>query len=226
VNIWAIVPVKPLNRAKSRLSSVLDASDREALSKGMLEHTLLTLSQVRGIAGTLLISRDTAALALARNYGAQTVQETGDTELISSLTRATQVVSTWNAGGILIVAADIPFMTVKDVEDMLALAKNGPNPTCMVIAPDRHHNGTNAMLVIPPNQFAYRYGEGSFEKHCQAAQESGAAIHVFESPTLGLDIDVPEDLTLYQTMIEQERSNNGHLHQRTFEQPSEEVPKG
>ena len=57
VNIWAIVPVKPLNRSKSRLAPVLDGKQREALSRQMLEQTLGTLNQVVGIGGILVISR-------------------------------------------------------------------------------------------------------------------------------------------------------------------------
>ena len=73
-NIWAIVPLKPLNRTKSRLSPVLSQAQRERLSKQIFVNTLITLKKVRGIGGVLVVSRDTAALALARQHEVQTVQ--------------------------------------------------------------------------------------------------------------------------------------------------------
>lgn len=198
MNIWAIVPIKPLNRAKSRLAGVLDGKQREALSREMLEQTLGTLKKVQGIGGVLVISRDTGALSIARRYEAQTVQESGSPELNEALTRATKVVATWNARGVLVVASDIPLMCVEDLEGMLALAKY---PPAVVVAPDRHRDGTNALLIRPPELIPYRFGEGSFQKHLDVAESVDVKAHIYESPTLGLDVDTPADLDLYREML-------------------------
>lgn len=200
MNIWAIVPVKPLNRSKSRLASVLDGKQREALSKQMLEKTLNTLRQVEGIGGILVISRDNAVLSMARRLDVQTVQESGAPELNDALERATQVVTTWEASGVLIVASDIPFMAAKDIEGMLALADQ---PRIVVIASDRHGEGTNALLLQPPGLIPYCYGEGSFRKHVAATRKINVPVRVYGSPTVALDVDVPADLKLYHEMLTQ-----------------------
>jgi 2-phospho-L-lactate guanylyltransferase len=122
VTIWAIVPVKPLNRSKSRLSPVLTGKQRETLSKQMLELTLKTLKQVEAISGILVISRDTAALSLARRFKVQTVQESGTPELNDALARATNVVMSWNAKACLVLASDIPLMTPQDIEALVQLS--------------------------------------------------------------------------------------------------------
>ena len=62
---WAIVPVKPLRRAKSRLGSVLGAEERLALSREMLNRVLEALVRVAEIERTLLVSRDSEAMASA-----------------------------------------------------------------------------------------------------------------------------------------------------------------
>jgi 2-phospho-L-lactate guanylyltransferase len=200
VNIWAIVPVKPLNRSKSRLASVLDGKQREALSKQMLEKTLNTLRQVEGIGGILVISRDNAVLSLARRLNVQTVQESGAPELNDALARATQVVTTWEASGVLIVASDIPFMAAKDIEGMVALADQ---QKIVVIASDRHGEGTNALLLQPPGIIPYCYGEGSFRRHVAEARKANVPVRIFGSPTVALDVDVPADLKLYREMLTQ-----------------------
>ena len=197
-NIWAIVPLKPLNRSKSRLAPVLDIEQREALSREMFVRTLKTLKKVKGIAGILVVSRDTAALALARSYDVQTLQESGAPELNASLTRATQAVLDLNANGVLIVASDIPLLQAEDLEAMIQLAST---PPVTVVATDRRQDGTNVMLVAPPGLFPYAYGKGSCRKHIEAAKAAGAEIHEYDSPALALDVDIPSDLDLYRERL-------------------------
>ena len=70
--VWAIVPIKPLGQSKSRLSDILSRKSRAALSKELLTKTLQVLRGSPSIEKTLVVSRDTAVLALARTLGAQT----------------------------------------------------------------------------------------------------------------------------------------------------------
>jgi 2-phospho-L-lactate guanylyltransferase (CobY/MobA/RfbA family) len=49
MTLWAIVPVKPLRRGKSRLSGVLSEEERTYLNYSMLGSTLRTLAQVKEI---------------------------------------------------------------------------------------------------------------------------------------------------------------------------------
>ncbi len=197
-NIWAIVPVKPLNRSKSRLSTVLDIEQRETFSREMLERTLGILKQVEKISDILVVSRDTAALKHIRQFGVQTLQESGTPELNDSLTRATQVVGSWNASAVLIVAGDIPLLEVGDIEGMIGLAEHSP---AVVIATDRHRDGTNVMLVSPPGLIPYRYGSGSLYRHIEEARAASVEPAHFHSPTIELDVDTPEDFTLYRRML-------------------------
>jgi 2-phospho-L-lactate guanylyltransferase len=212
VNIWAIVPLKPLNRTKSRLSPVLSQAQRERLSEQIFVNTLTTLKKVSGIGGVLVVSRDTAALALARQHEVQTVQESGTPELNDALTRATEAVRLWNAQGVLIVPADIPLLRVHDFESMLERSTGGPE---IVIAPDRHEQGTNALLVRPPGLIPYRYGGASFARHVAEAEAVGAAVHVYRSFSLGLDLDTPTDLEIYrETMSQHPIGELAWLHNR------------
>lgn len=203
-NIGAIVPIKPLHRSKSRLSPVLNSQQREALSRQMLEQTLQTLKRVEDISGVLVVSRDPAALALARRMGVNTLQESGAPELNSSLMRATQVAAAWNAVGVLVVASDIPLMQAEDIAAMIDMAIYPPT---MVIAPDRHRTGTNALLMAPPALFPFQFGEGSFQKHISEAKRSGATVHIYESPTIEFDLDTPSDLILYRELLAQRELN-------------------
>ncbi len=197
MKIWAIVPVKPFNRAKSRLAKVLAAGEREALAEKMLRHVLHVLSGVKQIAGVLVISRDTKILSIAREYAAHTVQESGTPELNAALLRASQVVGAQGADGVLMLPADLPLIQAEDVENLLHIGRY--NMT-VVLCPDRNEEGTNALLVNPPGLIPFSFGPGSFRRHLELAQAAGATIRIHHSERIGLDLDTPLDLSIYHQM--------------------------
>ena len=188
---WAIVPIKPLRRAKSRLSGVLSRDERASLSQQMLERTLEVLKEVPEIERTLVVSRDSHALAIARRHGARTVTERGTPELNNALVRATLVAKTYGVAGVLVLPADLPLIKIEDVKELIRRAED---PPVMVIVPDRHHSGTNALLTCPPGLIEYDFGPESYKRHVARAEEAGARLEICEIASVGLDVDLPEDL--------------------------------
>jgi 2-phospho-L-lactate guanylyltransferase len=197
MGIWTIIPVKPLNRAKSRLAQVLSPLEREQLAELMLRHVLGTVRNVSQVMGTLVISRDGRALAIAREFGARTVQESGAPELNNALMRATQVVTRWNSEAILILPADLPLVAE---EDLRAIIEMGLYNQTVVISTDQSEDGTNALFIRPPGVIDYAYGPGSFRRHIELAKEAGADVKIYQSPRLVLDIDLPADLEIYREL--------------------------
>jgi len=193
--IWAIVPVKPFLRSKSRLAAVLSPEARAGLSRDFLGHALRVLAQVPEISRVLVVSRDPAALALARELHARTVTEAGAPDLNRALTRATLVAVAEHAAAVLILPTDLPLITVADVQTLIAVDRPGPTVT---LAPDRHGTGTNALFVRPPGLVAYAFGGESFAEHTQRALAAGAEVRVCRLPGLALDVDKPEDLAVYR----------------------------
>lgn len=199
MTFWAIVPVKPLQRGKSRLAEVLTQEERLDLNRRLLAHTIDTLTAIPDIEHVLVISRDQAALALAREYGARTVQEHGAPQLNIALARATIVARTYATRGVLILPADLPLITPEDIQTLLARAVD---PPVVVISPDRRRQGTNALLVCPAGLIEYEFGPGSFQRHCTRALQAGARLEICELPSLALDMDLPEDLELVSETLE------------------------
>ena len=195
MTLWAIVPVKPLRRGKSRLSETLSDDERANLNRGLLEHTLATLADLKEIEQVLVISRDPAALAIAREHGARTVREEGQPQLNAALKRATVVAKVYATRGVLVLPADLPLLTREDIQ---ALIERADDPPVVVIAPDRHQTGTNALLISPAGLIEYEFGPDSFKRHCERAERAGARLEVVELPSFGLDLDLPEDLTLLE----------------------------
>jgi 2-phospho-L-lactate guanylyltransferase len=191
MTIWAIVPVKPLRRGKSRLGGMLSEEQRTRLNRYLLTHVLTTLMKIPEIEHTLVVSRDPAALSLTREMGGRTVLEDGAPQFNTAINRATIVAKSQGAHAVLILPADLPL--IKPI-DLSILLRRGKNPPVIVIAPDRRRDGTNGLFVNPAGLIDYGYGPGSFQYHSERANISGARLEIVDRPNLALDLDLPEDL--------------------------------
>jgi len=196
VSLWAVVPVKPLDQAKSRLAGALSPEERVALVQRMLERTLEVLRQVPAVDEIVVVTSDPGVEGWARRGGYRVVREVGQPDLNDALAVATKTAEAHRVDAVLIVHADLPRVTPADLVIMTAFAAFGP--PVVVVAPDRHGKGTNALLCEPPGLIEYRFGEDSFAQHCAQAQAAGARLEICSTPGLALDLDVPEDLEVLQ----------------------------
>ena len=202
MSLWAIIPVKPLSRAKSRLAEVLSSEQRYEFAGMMLRHVLKVVGDSSAVTGSMVISRDTKALAIARDFGAKTIQESNPSDLNPALTRATEIARIWGARAVLVLPADLPFLTS---EDVTTIADMGMEQMTVVIATDRQKDGTNALLMRPAGLIPFSYGSRSFERHVVSAKLAGAEVKYYESETLSLDIDLPDDLSEYNRIVTAEQ---------------------
>ncbi|MFN8412324.1 MAG: hypothetical protein U0Z26_08050 [Anaerolineales bacterium] len=146
--LWAIVPVKPLRRGKSRLAGTLTEDERTQLNQELLEHTLKTLTEVKELDHILVVSRDPHALTIARNYGSKTVQEDGQ-PLFKYRThfRATVVAQIHATHGVLVLPADLPLFKNRRCHRVGLIEQR--NLPVVVIAPDRHKKGNKCFAHGP-----------------------------------------------------------------------------
>ena len=191
MTIWAIVPVKPLRRGKSRLAGMLTEDQRTRLNRYLLEHVLTTLKEIEEIEHTLVVSRDPAALALTREMGGRTVLEDGAPQFNTAINRATIVAKAQGAHAVLVLPADLPLIKPSD---LLSILKRGKKAPVVVIAPDRREDGTNGLFINPAGLIEYGYGPGSFQRHSERAIAGGAKLVIINSRNISLDLDLPEDL--------------------------------
>jgi 2-phospho-L-lactate guanylyltransferase len=199
MKIWAIVPVKSLNRAKSRLSSVLTGPERKQLALRMLRYNLETVSGSGLLSGVLVISRDSDVLHTVQSIDdVIALQEIGVPHLNNALEQARNLLMDWGVDAVLVLPADIPFIASDDLRAMLEM---GRQPGTVVIAPDRHGQGTNAILLHPLEIIDFSFGAGSYQRHQMAARANGAQVFIYQSEGLALDIDTPEDMLIWQDKL-------------------------
>jgi 2-phospho-L-lactate guanylyltransferase len=196
---YAIIPVKPLARAKSRLARALKAPTRAALVRSIFSRTLDVISEVERIDGVIVVSRDLTILELARQRNAIALAES-ESGLNSAITQAAQWAQLHAARSVMIIPVDLPLITSADLD---AVIDRAAEERCVVIAPDRHEDGTNVLLVRPPDAIQFAYGASSFNIHRAQAIERGIIVHEYRSPTTAFDIDVPDDLEWYRALDSQ-----------------------
>jgi 2-phospho-L-lactate guanylyltransferase len=97
-----------------------------------------------------------------------------------------------------LVPGDCPLLSPAELDTLLTLPVSGRSA---LIIPDRHGDGTNALLLTPPDALTPSFGEGSCQRHFELALAQGATPEVVEVPSLGLDIDTGEDFNLLQTTL-------------------------
>jgi len=193
LTLWAIVPVKPFQQAKSRLAGVLSEPERVELSRTMLSQTLEVLREITEITTVVVVSTDRQVLELATVAGAVPLVEPDPPNLNRALRLAGETARAAGASGLLVLPADLPGLSTADLRTMIGLAGR---PPCLVIAPDRHSRGTNALLFTPSALIEFEFGPESFARHVALGRAAGARVEVCKRPALALDLDSPEDLEL------------------------------
>ncbi len=186
---YALVPVKSLSLAKSRLAPYLSLEQREVLVLDMLEHVLHVLHSCSTIEQVAVVSADPQVLQRAREWEARPMREerAGHNP---ALTAAAQRLRAEGASALLTISADLPLLTTYDVESMIALSRRFE----VTLAPSREGTGTSAMLMRPPLAVPYRFGPNSRERHLRAAAQRRLSATLYESYDMAFDIDTIEDV--------------------------------
>lgn len=182
---WAVIPIKRLREAKQRLSPLLSPPERANLASTMLSAVLAAVREVNGLAGIAVVTSDPSLVPADALW----ISDPGN-GLNGAVAAAAVELDRRGASAILIIPADIPFVTAAEIEALLAASRNAS----VVIAPDRSRRGTNALLLAPPRLFGTHFGEDSLAKHVAVAQAKGQVAHICNGPGLAFDIDQPQDL--------------------------------
>jgi 2-phospho-L-lactate guanylyltransferase len=206
MNIWAIIPVKPLRHSKSRLAHIMSPEERAELTASILSRTLIVLQQVESILQVMVVSRDPVALKIARRHGASTYGETERQDLNMALTRAAHITAARRGECLLILPSDLPLVAPEDVEMMIngraytwdrALGEHSYHGRSMAICCDHNGEGTNALLICPPTGYVFQFGPNSFQRHLAEADRLGMSKRIIHAPGLKFDLDTETDWNAY-----------------------------
>ena len=192
--IVALIPVKELARGKQRLKSLLTSEERHLLSKTMLEDVLSVVTRSPRFDRTLVITSDSEAATLGRQYNAGVIKEARQVRQSQSVEAAAAICRQMGAEAMLTLPLDVPQVTT---DDLIRIVEQGNAAPRIVLVPSRDRLGTNALLARPPDAIPFCFGYDSFRAHQREAEARDLACEVCELPNLALDIDEVEDLRLF-----------------------------
>lgn len=189
--IAALVPLKRLDLAKSRLAAALGRDAARALALAMLDDVLAPLVASPRIAITAVVTEDEDAAAAARRAGARALVMS-DLGLDACLDAAAAQLAAEGAQAVLIVLGDVAGIDAGDVNALLdALHELGERGVVLAASDD---GGTAALLRAPHDVIPSRFGGASAAAHRAAARMAGVPLREVARPGLSIDLDGPDDL--------------------------------
>ena len=195
--IITVIPAKPFRESKKRLSPVLSLRQRTALSQSLLEHTIQIASQISQI---VVVSRSVAVRQTAEKFGAHALVEK-QTDLNAAIHQGIAWGQAQGASSVLILPLDLPLLSTTALEELVNLGlQHRPS---IVIAPCRHHQGTNTLFLNPSTLIAPHFGLNSLATHQKLAHEAGILPKIYDVPELAFDLHTPED---WQVFVSSEAS--------------------
>ena len=189
---WALILRKPAAAAKSRLAPVLSPACRRELAEQMFRHVLATALATAGLQRIAVVSPDRPELPPTALW----IQDTAGTMngcVKQGLTEARRR----GAERVVVLPADLPLLGCADLAALLNTADNCD----LVIAPDHHGEGTNALLLPANTDFEPLFGADSFQRHLAQARQLDLKTCTLHNRGLGFDLDDWHDWQTYRDSI-------------------------
>jgi 2-phospho-L-lactate/phosphoenolpyruvate guanylyltransferase len=204
----AVLPVKRWSAAKRRLDGDLSSGTRRALAEAMVTDVLVALRRATAVDAVLMVTGEEGATALAYGYGADVVDDPADAGHNEAARRGVAEAVARGADRVLLIPGDCPALDPAEVDALLGRPRGGMSE--VVVVPDRHGTGTNALVLTPPDVMAPAFGPGSRDRHVAAAQDAGATCAVEEVRSLMFDVDTADDLDALREMLAGASGNAAH----------------
>jgi 2-phospho-L-lactate guanylyltransferase len=202
----AVLPVKRFDDAKQRLDKTLNAGTRRVLAEAMVSDVLTGLRRAERVDKVLVVTGEHGAEALARAYDAEAIPD-DDRGHSHAARSGVDWALERDYDRVLLVPGDCPAVDPREVDELVSSAMSAPD---VVIVPDRHGTGTNALLLAPPDAIAPSFGPGSRARHEEAAQAAGARWRIAEPRSLVLDVDTGEDLDILRAALDAKTGGAAH----------------
>jgi 2-phospho-L-lactate guanylyltransferase len=192
----AIVPVKGLSVANGRLNGTLSEDERNQLAEALFLDLIVKLPRSRCIDDVLVVTADESIARQARWFGHMVLVQDEDEGHSEAATAGARAAMVEGAKRVAMLPVDCPMLDTDEID-----ARIGRSPRTVLIVPDRHGTGTNALVMAPPDVFLPAFGPDSCARHVSRARATGISFALEEIESLGMDLDTPEDYSLLRDRL-------------------------
>ena len=192
----AVIPIKRFGAAKQRLGDRLSEPERAGLAMASFADSLEAICRCEGIDRVIIITGEPKAERHAMWRARRTampievIQDPRDKGHNEAAAIGVERARGLGAEAVALLPGDCPLLDAGEV----AAAIEAIEPETVLVVPDRHETGTNALMLSPANGINPSFGPGSCERHLELAAKHGLDGRRFEVESLALDVDTPEDL--------------------------------
>ncbi|MGE5335813.1 MAG: 2-phospho-L-lactate guanylyltransferase [Nitrososphaerota archaeon] len=201
MNTIAVLPVKRFGDAKQRLAAGITGGQRRELAEAMVADVLEAIGEARAVERTIVVTDDPVAQGLAAAAGAEVVPDPEDGGHVEAARAGIARAEAAGAARVVLLAGDCPLLDPRELDRLLT----GVPGSYVGIVGDRHGTGTNALLLSPPTAIVPAFGEGSRERHVEAARQAGVPFGIEELPSIELDLDTPADVIALTRELEHQK---------------------
>ncbi|MEW1811927.1 2-phospho-L-lactate guanylyltransferase [Pseudarthrobacter phenanthrenivorans] len=189
---WVVVPYKGGPHGKSRLQSQYGSQQlgpalRRDLALGFLQDTVAAAAAAANVAHIIVVSSDPTVDVL-NDPKVEVLPDPGQ-----GLNGAVKTGFAFSRSSgqvpVAAIAADLPCLTVGDLEETLVVARRHP----LAVVSDRQGTGSTLISARPGVEVLPRFGHRSYEAHLQAGHRPLA---IPGGSTLRFDVDTIEDLAI------------------------------
>lgn len=191
MKIAAVIPMKSLHSAKSRLSNILTAQQRKNLAMYLLDATIKEIKKSCIISEIIIVSNDKAV----KNYSClNNIKYIKDSE--EGVNKAVILADNYcidngiNAN--IVIPHDLPFISAKEIDEICTMSNKYHK--CIIICPSKRFDGTNILFRKPPDVIKTYYDDNSYMNHLKEAYKFKIPIESLDIVKLRFDLDTKEDL--------------------------------
>jgi 2-phospho-L-lactate/phosphoenolpyruvate guanylyltransferase len=192
----AIVPVKGLSIANGRLDGILEAEERNRLAEALFLDLIVKLPRSRCIDDVLVVTSDESVARQARWFGHMVLVQDADEGHSEAASAGAEAAMVEGAERVAMLPVDCPMLDIEELD-----AHVGRSPRSVLIVPDRHDTGTNALVLTPPDIFVPAFGPDSCARHVSRARAAGISFALEKIDSMAIDLDTPEDFGLLRDKL-------------------------
>jgi 2-phospho-L-lactate guanylyltransferase len=189
--IAAVIPIKNLHFAKSRLSNILTPQQRKSLVLYLLNITIKTLKESQFISEIIIVSSDKAIQRFCVKNNLRFIRDS-DNGVNNAVRLADRYCIDNDIDANIIIPQDLPLLSVNEIDEICNISKKYIK--CIIICPSKRFDGTNILFRKPPDVIKTFYDDNSYINHLKEALKFNIPIESLDLDKLKLDIDTKEDL--------------------------------